>query len=303
MKIIEKVPGSLFGILSAVTYGMNPLFGLPLYQRGLTTSSVLFYRFSFTILLLGGFMLMRRQSFALQRRQILPMGISGVLLALSCLFLFLSFHHIDAGVAATILFVYPLMVCGIMFFFFHVRQSLSTLVGMVSAILGIALLSLGGAEGKFNLLGLIFILASALVYAVYMVMLKVTSLRELPPSTLTFYALCFGLPVFFISLKCGLELQKLPDLFSFGCALGLALCPSLLSFLFMAIAIRSIGPTKTAILGALEPVTALGIGISLFGESLSWKQGVGVLIILASVLLVVTGKSASSPSPEKPDAV
>ena len=90
MKISETFRGSLCGILAAVTYGMNPLFGLPLYQRGLTTSSVLFYRFFITILLLGGILLVRRDSFRLQPRQILPMGISGVLLALSCLFLFLD---------------------------------------------------------------------------------------------------------------------------------------------------------------------------------------------------------------------
>ena len=298
MKTSENFSGSLCGILSAVTYGMNPLFGLPLYQRGMTTSSVLFYRFLFTIIILGCFMLIRRNSFALPRHQILPMGVSGVLLALSCLFLFLSFHHIEAGIAATILFIYPIMVCAIMFFFFHARQSLSTLVGMISAILGISLLSMGSAEGRFNLVGLIFILSSALFYAVYMVMLKVTSLRSLSASAQTFYALGFGLPVFFISLKCGLKLQRLPDLFSFGCALGLALCPSLLSFLFMAIAIRRIGPTRTAILGALEPVTALCIGITLFGENLSLKQGIGVLIVLSSVLLAVTGKSVT-PQPRE----
>lgn len=136
MKTSENFSGSLCGILSAVTYGMNPLFGLPLYQRGMTTSSVLFYRFLFTIIILGCFMLIRRNSFALPRHQILPMGVSGVLLALSCLFLFLSFHHIEAGIAATILFIYPIMVCAIMFFFFHVRQSLSTLVGMIISHIG-----------------------------------------------------------------------------------------------------------------------------------------------------------------------
>ena len=108
MRISKTVCGSLCGILSAVTYGMNPLFALPLYQRGLSTSSVLFYRFLFTILLLGCFMLIRRESFRLESRQILPLGIAGVLLAFSCLFLFLSFRHLEAGIAATILFIYPL---------------------------------------------------------------------------------------------------------------------------------------------------------------------------------------------------
>lgn len=294
MRISETFRGSLCGILSAVTYGMNPLFGLPLYHRGLTTSSVLFYRFLFTILLLGCFMLIRKESFRLNRNQILPMGSGGVLLALSCLFLFLSFHHLNAGIAATILFIYPVMVCAIMFFGFHVRQSLPTLIGMVLAICGIGLLSIGDTGGKFNMTGLVFSLLSALSYAIYMVLLKVTSIQKLPAATLTFYALCFGFPVFLIALKGGTELQMLPDLFSFGCALGLAVCPSLLSFLLMAVAIRAIGPTKTAILGALEPVTALFFGILVFGERVSLRQSIGILIILGSVTLVVAGKNAVS---------
>lgn len=299
MRISKTVCGSLCGILSAVTYGMNPLFALPLYQRGLSTSSVLFYRFLFTILLLGCFMLIRRESFRLESRQILPLGIAGVLLAFSCLFLFLSFRHLEAGIAATILFIYPVMVCLIMFFCFHVRQSGATLLGMGAAIAGIAMLSLGDSTGEIHLTGLIFSLLSALSYAVYMVLLKVTSIQKLPATTLTFYALCFGLPLFLIALRGGVELEKLPDLFSFCCALGLALCPSLLSFLLMAVAIRSIGPAKTAILGALEPVTALIIGISLFGETLSTRQFFGILVILGSVTLVVIGKSTTSGSDRK----
>lgn len=286
----EKFKGSFFGILGAMTYGMNPLFGLPLYQRGLTTSSVLFYRFSFALILLGGIMLLRKQSFMLHRKQFLPMVCGGILLALSCLFLFLSFHYIDGGIAATILFVYPVMVCAIMFLCFHVRQNICTIIGMIFAIGGIAGLSLGKGVESFNLSGLVFVLLSALSYAVYMVMVKVSSLKDLSAEPLTFYAMLFGLPVFLIALKCGLNLQRLPDLFCIGCALGLALFPSLFSFLFMAIAIKYIGPSKTAILGAMEPVTALLIGRIAFGESLSWLQILSICIILGSVSLVVTSK-------------
>lgn len=300
MKTGENFKSSLAGILAAVTYGMNPLFGLPLYQRGLSTPSVLFYRFCFAILLLAGFMAVRRHSFRLKPSLLIPMGAGGILLALSCLFLFLSFRHMDAGIAATILFVYPVMVCGIMFLGFRVRQTPSTLVGMGSALIGIVLLCAGDGERDFHLAGLVLVLLSALSYALYMVLLKVTPLRELPATTLTFYALGFGIPIFLILLNGGTSLQKLPDLFSVGCAFGLALFPSFLSFLFMAISIRRIGPTRTAILGALEPVTALFFGITLFGEDLTLRQCFGVLIILGSVTLVVAGGKTTAADRTKP---
>ena len=292
----NKFTGAACGIISAVTYGMNPLFGLPLYARGFTTCSVLFYRFLFAMFLLGAAMLIKKESFALKKQHLLPLISGSIMLALSCLFLFLAFHHIDAGIAATILFVYPAMVGAIMLFGFRVRQSLPTLIGMILAVGGIALLSLGGGSGKFSIPGLIYVLLSALTYAVYMVQVKVTCLKELPALTLTFYAVCIGLPLFFAASGFGRNLQMIPDWFSLGCLSGLALCPSLLAFLLMAVAIRHIGPTKTAILGALEPVTALFFGITIFGESLTFQQIAGVAVILFSVILVVIGRN---PSPVK----
>ncbi len=127
----ENFQGVLCGILAAVTYGANPLFALPLYQRGLTTTSVLFYRFALALALLGGWMLFRREPFRPNHpRQLLPLGLNGVFLGCSSLFLFLSFHHLDVGIAATILFVYPVLVCAIMYLGFGVRQGWSTLLGM-----------------------------------------------------------------------------------------------------------------------------------------------------------------------------
>ena len=291
----ENFQGVLCGILAAVTYGANPLFALPLYQRGLTTTSVLFYRFALALALLGGWMLFRREPFRPNHpRQLLPLGLNGVFLGCSSLFLFLSFHHLDVGIAATILFVYPVLVCAIMYLGFGVRQGWSTLLGMGLALAGIGLLAPSGGSGRFSLLGLVFALLSALAFALYMVLLKVSSLRTLPAATQTFYAMGGGLVFFLITLRFGTELQQLPDLFSFGCALGLALLPSCLSFLLIAVAIRDLGPTKTAILGALEPVTALCFGILIFGETLTLRQSLGVLVILASVTLVAAGRGPTA---------
>ncbi len=290
MNINAKLSGSIFGIISAVTYGMNPLFGLPLYQKGITTYSVLFYRFFFALILLGIIMLIRKQSFKIEKKQLLMSGIGGILLSLSCLGLFLSFHHIDGGIAVTILFVCPVIISSIMYLFFHVKQSISTLIGMFCAMGGIALLSLGKGVENFSLTGIVLAFSSASTYAIYMVMVKVSCLKNLSSETLTFYVMLFGLSVFFVTLNFGINLQILPDIFSLLCALGLALFPSLFSFLFMAIAIKHIGPSKTAILGVLEPVTALLIGILVFGESLSFQQIIAVAIILISVSIVVTGK-------------
>ena len=58
----------------------------------------------------------------------------------------------------------------------------------------------------------------------------------------------------------------------------------------MTIAIKLIGPTLSAILGALEPVTAVLIGVFVFGESMTLRIAAGIALILTSVLLIVLKK-------------
>ena len=112
--ISERSRGYVLGAIAAASYGLNPLFALPLYGAGLGVDSVLFYRYVLAVVMLGALMLFRRQSFALRRRDVLPLAAMGVLFSVSSLLLFESYNLMDAGIASTILFVYPVMVAVIM---------------------------------------------------------------------------------------------------------------------------------------------------------------------------------------------
>lgn len=113
----EKTRGYVLGAVAAASYGLNPLFALPLYQAGLDPDSVLFYRYLLAVVMLGTLMAVRRHSFALSRRDILPLAVMGLLFSFSSLTLFASYNYMDAGIASTILFLYPVMVAVIMALF------------------------------------------------------------------------------------------------------------------------------------------------------------------------------------------
>ena len=68
------------GIITGVTYGLNPLFGIPLMNNGAAVESILFFRYSIAVALLGLFLLLTKQSFKITARQ------AGVLLVLGLLF-------------------------------------------------------------------------------------------------------------------------------------------------------------------------------------------------------------------------
>ena len=140
-KMNLKVKGTKLGIVSAVSYGTNPLLGaLFLYQEGLNSNSVLFYRFSLAAVVLACILFIQKQSFKLSRKEVKTLCLLGILFAVSSLTFYTSFHHMDAGIASTLLFVYPIMVAVIMSLFFKERISPVTMFSIILALSGIALL-------------------------------------------------------------------------------------------------------------------------------------------------------------------
>lgn len=283
----QTTKGVLSGILSAVCYGAIPLFTLPLYRVGLDVDSTLFYRYTIAVVILGGLMRLQHQSFTLQRHQIIPLMIMGCLFAVSSCFLFTGYHYMDAGIASTILFVYPVMVAIIMAVFFKERLKPTTLIAILLATIGISLLCRADGGAKVHPMGVLMVGGSALTYALYIVGVNRSSLRELPNTKLTFYALLFGVVFYAIRLKGCTQLIPLPDVTSWGIVSALAVFPTVISLITMARAIQYIGSTLTAILGALEPVTALIFGAVVFGEVLTPRILLGVLLVILAVTVVV----------------
>lgn len=296
----ERTRGYVFGAVAAASYGLNPLFALPLYGAGMGVDSVLFYRYLLAVAMLGALMLVRRQSFALARRDIAPLAVMGLLFSFSSLFLFESYNHMDAGIASTILFLYPVLVAVIMAVGFHERVTLPTVFSIALAIGGISLLYEGGDGKTLSLFGVGLVFLSSLCYAVYIVGVNRSSLKALPTEKLTFYALLFGLGVYVVRLRLGADLQPVPTPALWINALSLALFPTIVSLVTMAGAIRRIGSTPTAILGALEPVTALFFGVAVFGERLTPRIVTGVALILAAVTLIIAGRSLHLHWPHMP---
>lgn len=289
-----KIKGYAAAVVSAVTFGLNPFFGKQLYEIQVDTLSVLFYRFFFAALMLGIFMLITHKPFGISRRELPLAAVGGVLLALTCLAWFCSFKVMDSGIGATIMFVSPVMVALIMVFGFHEKLTRNVVFSIILALSGVCVLCRPGEGAVVNLPGVLWVLLSAFVYAVYIVMIRVTRLRNMLPETLTFYTMGISALTFLCVMRMGADLFILSDLKSWGNALGLAFFPSLLSFLLVAVSVRYIGPTRTAILGALEPVTAVIIGIFFFSEAFTWGLLAGIVLILSAVGVIIFGETSGT---------
>mgnify|MGYP002510061762 FL=1 len=289
----HQLRGYILGMLAAAAYGTNPLFAMPLYGEGMSVDSVLFYRYAIATVMLGALMLIKGEPFRVRRSDILALAGAGILFALSSLLLFASYNYMDVGIASTILFVYPVFVAVLMASFFHERISRLTLLAIVLALVGIALLSQGEGEGgasSVSVTGIILVILSSLSYAIYMVAINKSRLRHISSLQMTFYSLVFGSLLFIVRLGFLTDLQMPSGAVSWVCITSLGIFPTIISLLAMTVAIHDIGSTPTAILGALEPVTGLIIGIAMFGETLTGQSVSGILLILVAVTLVIAAK-------------
>lgn len=286
-----KAKGYMLGAIAAATYGMNPLFALPLYKDGMDTDSVLFFRYLFAIPLLGIMLKVRGRSFKIARKEVLPLVLMGLLVALSSLTLFLSYNYMDAGIASTLLFVYPIMVALIMTFVFKEKLTLQIAFCIILALSGIGLLYKSSDGSTLSLMGTLLVMASALSYAIYIIGVNQSSLKNVATLKVTFYVLLFGLTLF-IGRLCMIGHVSVPsEWYLWGNFIALAVFPTAISFLCTTSAIQYIGSTPTAILGALEPVTAIFFGITVFGEMLTARESIGLIMIIVAVTLVIAGSN------------
>ena len=220
----------------------------------------------------------------------------GLLFIVSSLTLYLSFHLMDAGVASTILFTYPVMTAVIMAVFFHERITWLTLLSIILSFIGVALLYAGDGTATLPFKGVLLVLLSALSYAVYIIVAARGKLR-MSSFKINFYVLLYcALGMLAYALISGEGVMLPPNAVSWFYVGWLAIVPAIMALVLLVYAAKYAGSTTTAILGALEPLTAVLIGIFVFGESFTLTLAIGIAFILCSVALIVL-KPAKSDNP------
>ena len=287
----DTFKGYALGVAAAASYGLNPLFALPLLGAGVDAYSVLFLRYFFAVPMLAVMMVVRGRGFGLRRGQVVPLAVLGILMAFSSLALYLSYAYIGAAIASTLLFVYPILVTLIMALFYHERVSRLTVVCILLATAGIGLLYRGDDGAVLSPMGLLLVLLSALSYAVYLVAVNRGQMKEIPTLKLTLYVIAFGLLLFAFRFRMGTFAILSANPWLWASAFSMALFPTAISLICTSAAIHKIGSTPVAILGAMEPVTAVAIAILVFNEVLTPRLAIGMLLVVASVTLIIAGGS------------
>ena len=277
------------GIITGITYGLNPLFAKPLMNDGASTEVILFFRYGIAVILLGAYLLLKRENFKINLRQAGVLLSLGLLYTASSAFLFEAYKYIASGLATTLVFLFPVMVAIIMVFL-KVVPSWPVWLSIAATFAGVMIMTGGTGEEAINPTGVWFSIASAFVYALFIVIInRSKEITAISNSVLTFYALSVGTVIFFT--RCSLSGTELMTGLDGGMAwinlIGLAILPTIVSTATLAIATRNIGATKASVLGVFEPITAILVGTLVFGEALTLNIITGILISIIAVTFMI----------------
>ena len=281
--------GYVAGIVTGVTYGLNPLFAVPLMRQGVPVDTILFFRYFLAVLILGGCLLLRKESFRIDMHQARRLLVLGLLFTMSSLTLFEAYHYIPSGVATTIVFLYPVLVAVIMIFL-KVYPTWQVWISIIATFIGVLFLCKYDSSQALQWKGLALSFASALSYAMFIVVInRSRSVHRISNTLLTFYALLTGTVVFAIhsfmvqpSLLTGIQGAS-PWLN----LIGLAVLPTIVSTATLAMSTRIIGATKASVLGVFEPVTAIMVGALAFGEKITINVIIGILLSVAAIVFMI----------------
>lgn len=339
----SKAKGFFFGILAAVSYGVNPLGAKYLYEEGFNVESVLFYRYGLAALIIGVIMVgkiitgrkvastLRQaqrtaspatgyESFKVSRGELSTLIALGLLFVVSSLTLYCSFLYMDSGVACSLLFVYPVMTAVLMAMLYGEKITKTTAAAIALSLVGVLLLYKGDGETVLSTVGVLLVMVSALSYALYIIVANRASAPEsgleashnrfskylphratihrldMSAMKLSFYVLivCAVSMVLFSLTSPERHLMPLATGREWGYSLMLAIVPTVFSLVSMGIAVRIIGSTPTAIMGALEPLTAVVIGLTVFHEALTVNLVAGILLILTAVITIILSKGKAT---------
>lgn len=287
---MDKIKGILFAALSSSTFGLAPFFTISLIMAGYSTFEALSYRWGVASLFLFLVGVFSGIKFRMSWRDFRTVFCLSLFRATTSFSLVVAYQNIASGVASVIHFMYPLAVALTMMFVFKEPKSKTIISAIVISIIGAVFLSTGNIEssgGGNTVLGIVMSTISVFSYAGYIVGVRRTRAVNIPSVPLTCSVMGIGAVLFIIGgfFTGGIRIETDPHIWLYIAGLGLV--ATAISNISLVQGIKLAGPTLASIMGAMEPLTAVVIGIFVFGETFSWHPAVGIVLILFAVLLVI----------------
>ncbi len=287
-----RINGIFYAAISSASFGFSPLFSICLLAAGLSDFDILSYRWGIAGIVLMLYSFFKRKSLRFNSfDEVWKIILLSALRSITSVTLLIGYANISSGIATTINFMYPVVVAICMMLFFGDRKSPVDIAAIVISIFGVYLLASGDSliiEGGNTRLGLTCSIISAFSFAAYYILMKQIKADKIEVVKFTTWMMLFSAAYF---IACAFifdgKLTVVTEGKSWLYIAGLALWSTMVSNFTGVKAVRRIGPTLTSILGALQPLTAVVLGVFFLHEHLYMRSMIGISLILIAVTVVV----------------
>jgi drug/metabolite transporter (DMT)-like permease len=269
------------------------VIGRQMAQRGVPSATALGIRFATAALLLGVLLALRRVGIVPARGELLRLVfLGGIGYTTESTFFYLSLRHGTAAACALLFYAYPAVVCAIEIARGHERPTASTLVALGLGIGGTALVAATGADVSIAPIGIVYALASALVYGVYLVVGREFGRRTDAMRAAMWLAVGAAASSAIRGVatsELSTPLDDLGSLVLYGAFTAAA-------FGLTFAALSRIGASRTAVVMTLEAVTAVLLGAFFLDEPVSGAQllgGAAILLAAATIGRSVAGRAVA----------
>ncbi len=271
--------------LSAAFFASGVIFVRYAYQAGLAPGTALVLRFG----LAAGILLVMLK--AGKRWVRLPVQEAGVLYVLGLLVYtamgvtwFVSLSIIPAWLVALFTAIQPVAVILGSWLFLKGDVSRRLLLPLGIVVVGGGLLFWQPLE-KFSMLGVWLMILNLLAYCVY-ILIGQGWINRRAPEPAIFWIMCGAATGSLVYAAWVNELNFRFEPVGWLWAFCLALFSTVLAITFLWAGIRTLGPARTSIISALDPVFSLILALVVLGERLSGQQVMGAVLIFAGVIIV-----------------
>lgn len=284
----SQLRGVVNGIISGVSFGMIPLFSIPVIAAGMDNVSILVYRFLFGSAAMLAILLLRKTNMRVSLSELLRIVLLAIFYITTALATLECYKYLSSGIATALVYTDPIWCALIGLAFLGDKFSIKLTSSILLASLGVMMMTgVFSGDGTFSMIGLLLGLASGLAYGIYLILVPRLKVKHIASLKLTFYVFFTGMWLLIaFSLMTNGGVEEVPDS---SCWLDLALLgliPTAISNICVTVSLKLIDSTIVAILGAFEPLTAMVVGVVILGEPLGFIGVVGGMLILVAVAIL-----------------
>lgn len=280
--------GIVNGIVSGISFGLIPLFSIPVIAAGMDNVSILVYRFLFGSAAMLLLLMSRRTNMKISMSELWRITLLSFFYIGTAISTLECYHYLSSGIATALVYTDPIWCAIIGLIFLSEKFSWKLTSSILLASIGVMMMTgVFSEDGTFSLVGLICGLASGVFYALYLILVPRLKVKSIPSLKLTFYVFFTGMILLAVYGWClNGKVEAISDSSCWINLILLGLVPTALSNICVTASLKLIDSTIVAILGAFEPLTAMVVGIALLGDPYSIISMTGAALILFAVALL-----------------